>query len=69
MRYLIVLEPTEAGFAVQVPDLAISTYGESLEAAKQAARHSSGENATSHGRSGQSRPSVIRYRIRQAMTR
>ena len=38
MRYLIMLEQTEAGFAVQVPDLAIVTYGETIEAAKQAAR-------------------------------
>jgi predicted RNase H-like HicB family nuclease len=37
MRFLIVLEQTETGFAVQAPDLAISTYGESIEAAKQAA--------------------------------
>ncbi|MBI3800853.1 MAG: hypothetical protein HY268_28240 [Deltaproteobacteria bacterium] len=37
MRYLIMLEQTEAGFAVQVPDLAIVTYGETIEAAKQAA--------------------------------
>jgi len=37
MRYLIMLEQTEAGFAVQVPDLAIVTYGDTIEAAKQAA--------------------------------
>jgi predicted RNase H-like HicB family nuclease len=37
MRYLIVLEQTEAGFAVQVPDLAIVTWGETIEAAKRAA--------------------------------
>lgn len=37
MRYLIMLEQTEAGFAVQVPDLAIATYGDTIEAAKQAA--------------------------------
>ena len=36
-RYLIMLEQTEAGFAVQVPDLAITTYGKSIEDAKQAA--------------------------------
>lgn len=36
MRYLIMLEQTEAGFAVQVPDLAIVTYGDTIEAAKQA---------------------------------
>lgn len=37
MRYLIMLEPTESGFAVQVPDLAIVTFGETIETAKQAA--------------------------------
>jgi len=37
MRYLMMLEPIDAGFAVQVPDLAISTYGRTLEAAKHAA--------------------------------
>jgi predicted RNase H-like HicB family nuclease len=37
MRFLITLEPVEIGFSVQVPDLAIVTYGESIEAAKQAA--------------------------------
>jgi hypothetical protein len=38
MRFLIVLEQTETGFAVQAPDLAIATYGENIEAAKRAAR-------------------------------
>ena len=38
MRFLIMLDQTEAGFAVQVPDLAIVTYGETIEAAKRAAR-------------------------------
>jgi mRNA interferase RelE/StbE len=37
MRFLIMLEQTETGFAVQVPDLAITTYGEDIEAAKRAA--------------------------------
>jgi predicted RNase H-like HicB family nuclease len=31
------LETTEAGFSVQVPDLAIVTFGENIDAAKQAA--------------------------------
>ena len=35
MRYLIMLEQTDSGFAVQAPDLAIATYGESIEAAKR----------------------------------
>src|ERR1035441_8488555 len=37
MLFLIMLEQTETGFAVQAPDLAITTYGESIEAAKRAA--------------------------------
>ena len=36
MRFLIMLEQTETGFAVQAPDLAIATYGENIEAAKRA---------------------------------
>lgn len=31
------LEETETGFAVQVPDLAVSTHGESIQAARAAA--------------------------------
>jgi len=38
MRFLILLEETEAGFAVQVPDLAIVTAGDSIETAKRAAK-------------------------------
>jgi hypothetical protein len=38
MRFLIMLEQTEAGFAVQVPDLAIMTFGADIEAAQDAAR-------------------------------
>ena len=37
MRFLIMLESTESGFSVQVPDLAIVTHGKNIEAAKQAA--------------------------------
>ncbi len=37
MRFLIMLEETEEGFGVQVPDLAIVTHGESIQAAKRAA--------------------------------
>ena len=36
-RFLIMLEQTEAGFAVQVPDLAIVTCGENIDAARRAA--------------------------------
>jgi predicted RNase H-like HicB family nuclease len=35
-RFLITLEQTDTGFAVQAPDLAIVTYGENIEAAKRA---------------------------------
>ena len=38
MRFPIMLEQTETGFAVQAPDLAIATYGENIEAAKRAIR-------------------------------
>ncbi len=37
MRYLITLEQTEKGFSVQVPDLAIITWGKDIEDAKLAA--------------------------------
>ncbi len=37
MRFLIVLEQTEAGFSVQVPDLAIVTHGINIEDAKSSA--------------------------------
>ncbi|MEW5767522.1 MAG: type II toxin-antitoxin system HicB family antitoxin [bacterium] len=37
MRFIIMLEQTEAGFSVQVPDLAIVTYGKNIADAKLAA--------------------------------
>jgi len=37
MRYLIALEPLEKGFSVQVPDLAIVTYGKNIGDAKKSA--------------------------------
>lgn len=37
MRFLIMLEQTEAGFAVQVPDLAVTTFGTDIESAKRVA--------------------------------
>jgi predicted RNase H-like HicB family nuclease len=36
-RFLIMVEQTETGFVVEAPDLAIATYGESIEAATRAA--------------------------------
>jgi predicted RNase H-like HicB family nuclease len=37
MKYLITLEPLETGFGVEVPDLAVATFGETVEAAMRAA--------------------------------
>ena len=56
MRYLIMLEQTEAGFAVQVPDLAIVTYGDSIEAAKQAACEAIQVNLEAYRDAGQAIP-------------
>lgn len=56
MRYLIMLEQTEAGFAVQVPDLAIVTYGDTIEAAKQAASEAIRINLEAYQEVGQALP-------------
>ena len=56
MRFLIVLEQTEAGFAVQVPDLAIVSYGETIEAAKGAAREAIQINLEAFREAGQEVP-------------
>ncbi len=56
MRYLIMLEQTDAGFAVQVPDLAIVTYGETIEAAKQAASEAIRINVEAYPEAGQAVP-------------
>ena len=64
MRYLIMLEQTEAGFAVQVPDLAIVTYGESIEAARRAAREAIQINLEAYQDAGQAVPegqAVLRH--------
>ncbi len=64
MRYLIMLEQTEAGFAVQVPDLAIVTYGDTIEAAKQAAGEAIQSNLAAYREVGQvvpERQSVERH--------
>jgi predicted RNase H-like HicB family nuclease len=47
-RYLIMLEHTDGGFAVQVPDLAISTFGENIEAARKAAQEAIESNLTAY---------------------
>ncbi len=56
MRFLIMLEQTEAGFAVQVPDLAIVTYGASIEAAKRAAGEAIQINLEAYQDTGQEAP-------------
>lgn len=56
MRFLIMLEQTEKGFAVQVPDLAITTYGETIEAAKRAAAKAIQINLEAYQEAGQGVP-------------
>jgi predicted RNase H-like HicB family nuclease len=56
MRFLIVLEQTETGFAVQAPDLAIATYGENIEAAKRAAREAIQINLEAYREAGRQAP-------------
>jgi len=50
------LEQTEAGFAAQVPDLAIVTYGENIEAARQAAIEAIQINLEAYREAGQATP-------------
>ena len=50
------LEQTDVGFAVQVPDLAIVTYGETIEAAKQAASEAIRINVEAYREAGQAVP-------------
>jgi len=56
MRFLIMLEQTETGFAVQAPDLAIATYGENIEAAKRAAGEAIRINLEAYREAGQQVP-------------
>ena len=58
MRYLIMLEQTEAGFAVQVPDLAIITYGPSVDDAKHAATAAIRSNLDAYLEAGQPLPAA-----------
>jgi predicted RNase H-like HicB family nuclease len=55
-RFLILPEQTEAGFAVQVPDLAVVTFGESIEAARQAAVEAIRTNLEAYEEAGQAVP-------------
>jgi predicted RNase H-like HicB family nuclease len=56
MRFLIMLEQIETGFAVQAPDLAISTSGENIEAAKRAAGEAIRSNLEAYRDAGQQVP-------------
>ena len=49
MRFLIMLEQTETGFAVQAPDLAIATYAENIEAYREAGQQApDGQSVSNH---------------------
>ena len=50
------LEQTGAGFAVQVPDVAITTFGNDIEAAKRAAREAIEINLDAYREAGQRVP-------------
>ena len=56
MRFLVMLEQTETGFAVQVPDLAIAASGESIEAAKRAVTEAIRINLEAYREAGQQVP-------------
>ncbi|MCU0245329.1 MAG: type II toxin-antitoxin system HicB family antitoxin [Bryobacter sp.] len=59
MRFLIVLEQTEAGFAVQVPYLAIATWGENIESARSAAAAAIQANLEAYRAAGQPVPDAL----------
>jgi predicted RNase H-like HicB family nuclease len=65
MRYLIMLEQTDGGFGVQVPDLAIVTHGDTIEAAKQAAIEAIRSNLEAYREVGQARPGrhAVEYHV------
>jgi len=56
MQFLITLEETEFGFSVQVPDLAILTYGETIRLAKQSAVEAIQSNLNAYKETGQKVP-------------
>ena len=56
MRFLVMLEQTKTGFAVQAPDLAIATYGENIEAAKRAASEAIRINLEAYREAGRQAP-------------
>lgn len=58
MRFLIMLEQTDAGFAVQVPDLAIITFGADIQTAKRAAEEAIQINLDAYREAGERVPDV-----------
>jgi len=58
MKYLIMLEPVNKGFAVQVPDLSISTFGNDIESAKTAASEAIKINIETYQETGQVIPNM-----------
>ena len=56
MRYLVMLEQTETGFGFQVPDFAITTYRENMEAARRAASQAIQSNLEAYQEAGQAIP-------------
>ena len=55
-RFLIMLEPLETGFSVQVPDLAIITQGHDVDSAKRAAVDAIRINLEAYQEAGQTLP-------------
>lgn len=58
MRFLIMLEQTEAGYGVQAPDLAIMTFGADIESAKRAAAEAIQINLDAYCETGKRVPEV-----------
>ncbi len=56
MHSLIVLEQTEAGFSVQVPDLAIVTHGKNIQEAKNYAIEAIKTNLNAYQEAGKEVP-------------
>lgn len=55
MRFLIIPEQTETGFAVQSPDLVVATYGENIEAVRRAAGEAIRNNLEAYRYAGKNR--------------
>jgi predicted RNase H-like HicB family nuclease len=58
VKRFLIREQAEAGFAVQVPDLAIVTCGENIDAAKRAASEAIQINLEAYRDAGQKVPEV-----------